>query len=231
MKLGYLIAFVAGGAIGTSLTFCLSKRHFEKRKAIELEAYKEYYDKRLGKTEKPEEKCEEAEPGFTDGDASKVVNSYLPEATDVIAHDDNSAEAKEIREAANYLEKIGIEQEEKVSKKRGKTKKEKPYLITPEAFTGDDDTMYKDNYQHLTLEYYEGDDMVCESTTNEVFANTGRWLGYTWKNHFGDEDYDYGPNEVFIRNDEIGVDYEIVRDPGYYSEIVLGLYQDKDEEE
>lgn len=228
MKLGYLIAFVAGGAIGTSLTFCLSKRHFEKRKAVELEAYKEYYDKKLGKAEVLDTAPDE-EP--TDSDASAVINSYSPEGANVIEHDDDSDEAKEIREAANYLEKIGIEQEEKVSKKRGKTKKEKPYLITPEAFTGDDDTMYKDNYQHLTLEYYEGDDMVCESTTNEVFANTGRWLGYTWKNHFGDEDYDYGPNEVFIRNDEIGVDYEIVRDPGYYSEIVLGLYQDKDEEE
>ena len=228
MKLGYLIAFVAGGAIGTSLTFCLSKRHFEKRKAVELEAYKEYYDKKLGKAETFDTAPDE-EP--TNSDASAVINSYSPEGADVIEHHDNSDEAKEIREAANYLEKIGIEQEEKVSKKRGKAKKEKPYLITPEAFTGDDDTMYKDNYQHLTLEYYEGDDMVCESSTNEVFANTGRWLGYTWKNHFGDEDYDYGPNEVFIRNDEIGVDYEIVRDPGYYSEIVLGLYQDKDEEE
>lgn len=228
MKLGYLIAFVAGGAIGTSLTFCLSKRHFEKRKAVELEAYKEYYDKKLEKAEvfdtAPDKEA-------TNSDESTIINSYSPEGADVIENDDNSDEAKEIREAANYLEKIGIEQEEKVSKKRGRAKKEKPYLITPEAFTGDDDTMYRDNYQHLTLEYYEGDDMVCESTTNEVFANTGRWLGYTWKNHFGDEDFDYGPNEVFIRNDEIGVDYEIVRDPGYYSEIVLGLYQDKDEEE
>lgn len=231
MKIGYVIAFLAGGAIGTSLTFCLSKRHFEKRKAIELEAYKEYYDKRLDKTKIAEEKCETSESTSTDVDANTIINSYSPDGVDVIGNDDNSDEANEIREAANYLEKIGIEQEEKVSKKRGKSKKEKPYLITPEAFTGDDDTMYKDNYQHLTLEYYEGDDMVCESTTNEVFANTGRWLGYTWKNHFGDEDYDYGPNEVFIRNDEIGVDYEIVRDPGYYSEIVLGLYQDKDEEE
>lgn len=228
MKLGYLIAFVAGGAIGTSLTFCLSKRHFEKRKAVELEAYKEYYDKKLEKAEVLDTAPDE-EP--TNSDASTVINSYSPKGADIIEHDDDSDEAKEIREAANYLEKIGIEQEEKVSKKRGKAKKEKPYLITPEAFTGDDDSMYKDNYQHLTLEYYEGDDMVCESTTNEVFANTGRWLGYTWKNHFGDEDFDYGPNEVFIRNDEIGVDYEIVRDPGYYSEIVLGLYQDKDEEE
>lgn len=234
MKIGYLVSFLVGGAIGTSLTLYFSNKHFEKRKAIELEGYKEYYDKKLAKTEKADEICTDHDAESNDADEGTFINPYTGEELKAIAEvnaEIESEEEKEIREAADYLEKIGVAQEEKVSKKRSKkTKKDKPYLITPEAYNGDDDTMYKDDYQHLTLDYYEGDDMVCESSTNEVFANTGRWLGYTWKNHFGDDEYEYGPNEVYIRNDELRCDYEIVRDSGYYSEAVLGIAPEIEEE-
>ena len=232
MKIGYLISFVAGGAIGTAVTFFVSQKHFEKRKQIELDAYKEYYDSKLEKTEINKEIRPE-----TDGDSDlKIEDSqYESRTLETIEPDDTSVEADVIREAANALVAEQIAEEEKVSKKRGKKKEKlKPYLITAEAYNGEDEILYKHDYQHITLDYYEGDDIVCASASNEVFANTGRWLGYIWKNHFGDQDYEYGPDEVFIRNDEIKVDYEIIRDEGYYSQEVLGIkpdFEDYDDNE
>lgn len=224
MKIGYIISFLVGGAVGTSLTFYISKKYFEKKKEVELNAYKEFYEGKLEKVEA----CDTAPD-------EEPTESYSSTDHDVIEPTDITEEAEAIRDAAKYLEKSAIEEENKINKKRNKKKeKVKPYLITPEAYNGDDEMQFRHDYQHLTLDYYEGDDILCESSTNEVFGNTGRWLGYTWKNHFGDEDYGYDDNSIFIRNDEIHVDYEIVRDEGYYSEQVLGIipdFSDIDEEE
>lgn len=220
MKIGYIISFLTGGAIGTAVTFYLSKKHFEMREEMELNAYKEYYDSKIH-SKKPEPSEE------NDG-------NYASDAPDVIENSDVSEEAKAIRDAADYLVKTSIQEEEKVSKKKNKKKEKlKPYLITQEAFNGEDEQQYREDYKHLTLDYYEGDDIVCESTTNQVFGDTGRWLGYIWKNHFGDEELGYDDLSVYIRNDEIKVDYEIVRDEGFYSEEVLGIvpdYEDNNEE-
>lgn len=229
MKLGYVISFMVGGALSTSLTLYFSKRYYDKKHTIELAACKEYYDEKVRQldadTKKEEHNSETNTVSATDDDSAIDINA-TPIGNDNSVKEAITEEEKIIQDAADYLERAGLAKEEKPSKRSKKAKKEKPYLITPEAFNGDDDVMYRDEYKHITLDYYEGDDMVCESSTNEVFANTGRWLGYVWKNHFGDEEYEYGPNEVYIRNDELKVDYEVVRDPGYYSEQVLGIVPD-----
>lgn len=227
MRLSNIISFVAGGAVGTAITFYLSKSYFEKKKDVEISAYKEYYDAKLETPKINKEIINDSESETDDAD-------YESDSKNVIEPSDISSEAKAIREAADYLVKTEIEEEEKAyKKKRGKKEKLKPYLITPEAYNGEDEQQYREDYKHLTLDYYEGDDIVCESSTNQVFGDTGRWLGYIWKNHFGDEELGYDDLSVYIRNDEIKVDYEIVRDEGYYSEEVLGIlpdYEDTDGE-
>lgn len=225
MKIGYVISFLVGGAIGTGLTYYFSHKHFESRRDKEVSALKEFYEKK--ETKKSEEtKCHTITESETD--------SYESDSITEVDDNDTSDEAQIIRDAARFLEEANIAADETAEKRKRNSKKapkKKPYLITPEAYNGDDDTQYRDDYKHLTLDYYEGDDIVCESTTNEIFNNTGRWLGYVWKNHFGDEDLGYDNMSVFIRNDETKVDYEIVRDSGYYSEAVLGIYPDDKEED
>ena len=122
-------------------------------------------------------------------------------------------EDEAVREAAEYMRKVYDENPIQY----------KPHLITLDAFCGDDGIHYKSDYQHISLDYYAGDDVLASMDTNEPVNNIGEIVGYDWKLHFGDEEYGNDEDCVYIRNDERRCDYEIIRDKGYYCQIILGI--------
>ena len=83
---------------------------------------------------------------------------------------------------------------------------DKPYVISPDEF-GDSD------YEIISLTYYA--DKVLTDETGDIVDDVEDLVGYDSLNHFGE----YEEDSVFVRNDALSTDYEILLDPRNYSDI------------
>lgn len=84
---------------------------------------------------------------------------------------------------------------------------EKPYVISPEEF-GD----YED-YERISLTYYT--DEVLTDENDEIVDNIDEVVGSDSLNHFGE----YEDDSVFVRNDRLKCDYEILLDHRKYRDL------------
>lgn len=80
------------------------------------------------------------------------------------------------------------------------------HIISPEEF-GDSD------YPCISLMYHT--DGVVSNDNGKIVTNVEELIGNDFMNHFGEYEYD----SVFVRNDDMEIDYEILRDYKGYSEI------------
>ncbi len=85
-------------------------------------------------------------------------------------------------------------------------KDEKPYVISPEEF-GE-----MDSYDTISLTYYDND--ILTDDHNEVLENRDELVGKDFMKHFGE----YEDDCVFIRNDEMKADYEILMEHRRYGD-------------
>lgn len=81
-----------------------------------------------------------------------------------------------------------------------------PYVIIPEEFD-------ENGYETVTLFYYE--DGVLATTDDEVIANVDELIGEDSLTHFGE----YEEDSVFVRNDNLKTDFEILKDRRRFSEV------------
>ena len=100
------------------------------------------------------------------------------------------------------------------------SKDQRPYVITPDEFGDHDD------YDTQTLIYYE--DGVLADYDGEVIENVGETVGADSLTHFDEDEND--PDTVYVRNDILKYDYEILRDPGKFSEVIRADNSDDTEE-
>lgn len=84
---------------------------------------------------------------------------------------------------------------------------ETPYVISPEEF-GE-----FDGYEKISLTYYADDVLVDEN--DEIVDNVDAVVGEESLTHFGE----YEDDSVFVRNDSLKSDYEILLDYRKYSEV------------
>lgn len=82
-----------------------------------------------------------------------------------------------------------------------------PYVIVPEEFD-------ENGYETVTLFYYE-DGVVATADTNEVVTNIDELIGEDSLTHFGE----YEEDSVFVRNDNLKTDFEILKDRRRFSEV------------
>lgn len=81
-----------------------------------------------------------------------------------------------------------------------------PYVISREKYAYDEEGHY---YSKITLYYYP-DDRVLLDDDEEPIADVARHVGWRNLSRFGDESGD--PGVVFVRNDKLESDFEIVRE-------------------
>jgi hypothetical protein len=230
MKILPVITGVIGAAIGSGVTWFLTNRYWLEKSTKELESYKEYFDKRLSELEAKSDFqvsgddasntdfCEPKSQLLSNIDGQKPPYKTEPISYSSIISKHYNVDLTE--EEEDELEELREKEEEKI---RENPIKEKPYVIHMDAYTGDDEIHYKEDYQHITLDYFAGDDVLCANDGNERVDNFFDVVGWDWKNHFGDEKYGCDENCVYVRNDQRRADYEIVRDKGYYCMIILGV--------
>lgn len=79
-----------------------------------------------------------------------------------------------------------------------------------------------DDYQVVTVTYYEGDDVVCDERDSVIDEEErNRLIGEQNLNRFGHGSND--PNVVYVRNDSLQLIYEVCKSPNSYAEEVHGF--------
>ena len=83
-----------------------------------------------------------------------------------------------------------------------------PYIISPEEFGAFDD------YETISLTYYE--DQILADDDDELVDDIEDIVGFDSLTHFGE----YEDDSVFVRNDRLKCDYEILMDHRKYSDVI-----------
>lgn len=89
-----------------------------------------------------------------------------------------------------------------------------PYVISPEAFANE-----HSDFAKITMLYYEENEVLEYEEYNQEagddhFADIGSVIGFDAINHFGE----YEEDAVFVRNEALGNDYEVILMHGPYDE-------------
>lgn len=231
----FILGTVIGGAIGSALTYYFTKRVYLERSNNEIKAYKDYVKSKQEKTEHNDIPVNDTDDISPVDEMHKNLRKIIKENgySDAMSVDEAKETGdEELIEAAEAVEKM-ISDDIAISTY-------KPTLINQDIYTGEDEFGYKDTYSHITLDWYAGDSVLCYQSHGEILGipfeagdvveNVYRLVGDEWKHHFGDKDYNNDEDCVYVRNSDYKCDFEIIRDPGKYREIMEGEYDDISEE-
>ena len=154
-----------------------------------------------------QKEIESVREAFEANETKEVAKEEVVEDLEEPDESEKDAELKQYKATlmgAGYL----AEHDELLNKEEVYDNMDRPYVISPDDY-GDPDV----GYDTESLDYFEGDGVLTDSF-GEVIENVDELVGADFANHFGD----YEKDSVFIRNDEMEVDYEILRDYRSYSE-------------
>lgn len=123
-----------------------------------------------------------------------------------------SEEKPDISEYAARLEREGYTNYSNASagekKEEQETMEMKPYVISPDEFGEFED------YERISLSYYA--DHILADEDDEKVEDVDNVVGLESLAHFGE----YEDDSVFVRNDRLKCDYEILLDQRTYSDVI-----------
>lgn len=175
--------FVSGAAIGSALTYLLLKNKYAKIAQEEIDSVKSIFAKKEAKVE--EKKSNETTVSAT---VQRIYSNYGGEVPDIYGTTEDQDNEKE---SVYFDGSRPVIPEEK----------EKPYVIPPEDFGEFDD------YEQITLNFNQ-DSMLLTDELGELVDNPDEIVGKDFYYHFGE----YEDDSVYVRNDKMRCDYEILLD-------------------
>lgn len=196
-----VLIFVLGAAAGSLATWKLIEKKYKDIAQEEIDSVKDTFSK-MKKNEYPD-KLEDYPDfeEFDDSDDSYDSDDEEPKSEQKIDRNNKP----DIVEYAKILSETGYtnyaERQDKKEKKGVEpVEDERPYVISPDEF-GE-----KDGYENVTLTYYA--DGVLTDYFDNVISNIDEVVGFDSLDHFGE----YEDDAVFVRNEKMETDYEILRD-------------------
>lgn len=129
------------------------------------------------------------------------------EDTEVRIKADNAKEKPSVIEYAARLREQGYTNYSDMVDEKPETV-DKPYVIAPEEF-GD-----LDGYETISLTYYA--DQILADDNDVIVDDVEDVVGFDSLNSFGE----YEDDSVFVRNDRLKCDYEILLDQRKYSSVI-----------
>lgn len=144
--------------------------------------------------------------GFTEG--MRMYQEEYSMGTETLSSDDEELEESE--EVVSIFSKNNDDwnQEEEESARTN----QEPYVLHKDEFWREE---Y--GYDQLTLTYYAGDDILVDQEETPIYNHNSLMGPLTFGHGSNDQ------NVVYIRNDKLKAEYEILRDRGHYAIEVLGL--------
>lgn len=95
--------------------------------------------------------------------------------------------------------------------------REKPYIIGVQGYMDDPAFSHHSKY---TVTYWEDDNTLMDDK-NAIVPDIAGSIGLEALTHFGQDSDD--PSIVYVRNEKLGVDFEVILDSRSYTEEVLGI--------
>lgn len=188
-----IFAFLFGAAAGSVATWFVMKDYYEKRERESIESVKEVF----GKAFKPKPDEDAADPGVPKTSVSEKEPVDITEYAKILSKE----------QYVNYSNSAMPEDPEKTEE----VEQTKPYIVAPEQFQEDED------YTVISLTYFKDgvltDDNLAIMSDEDVESSIGSREVLT---HFGE----YEDDSVYVRNERLKVEYEILRDQRTYAEVV-----------
>lgn len=196
-KLGTVIAFLAGTAIGGMAAWRVANERYAKISEEDILSVKEAFRNR---EQKLKDEIEELK--------SKLeVTECLEEEEKVPSTILSTNEHQDKGDINEYVRMVNRTKYAHTSVPQKEDHSvEAPYVISPEEF-GE-----MDGYTQISLTYFEDDDIL--SDENGVIIDDPEEIVGDALNHFGD----YEEDSVFVRSDPKRCDYEILKNLRSYSE-------------
>ena len=141
------------------------------------------------------------EAEFTENTEARIKANNAKEKLSVIEY------AARLREQG-YTNYSNLADEKPEEVKETPMTVDKPYVIAPEEF-GD-----LDDYETISLTYYA--DQILADDNDVIVDEVEDVVGFDSLNSFGEYEYD----SVFVRNDRLKCDYEILLDQRKYSSVI-----------
>jgi hypothetical protein len=201
------LAFIFGAAAGSIATWQLVKKRYQQIADDEIESVKEAFTRRVNEIEE-----------LADEQVRHVLGNS--EDSDEIEAEGKAAQA---RNKADIATVASISQKKKYTDySKYSNKGDKEVVMTDEPEEDEDDNGIRiitpDEFgemgnEKITLFYWA--DEVLSYEDGDIPKNISDLVGDEFPDHFGE----YEEDSVFVRNEEIGVDYEILLDTRKYSKV------------
>lgn len=201
------ISVVAGFAAGAVAGYFFAKNQLEKHYTDlaneEIREAKEYYETEVDR------KTPSAEAN--DG-RERIFYHTLQEYQGANPVQTPQTEAQQVLK--NIFRTPPPEPDPDFAAERAARTPDRPYIISAPEYLGNDT-----NYSQESLVWYMGDQMLIDDQDDPLDDPEGAvGLGNLQFGRWSDD-----ANVVYVRNDHLLLDFEIIRHEGKYSEIVLGL--------
>lgn len=202
-----LFIFVSGIAIGTAISGIYFKKKYEKISNEEINSMRDDLRYMMKVNEHNSQVLEEAQEEFEKNkaefeEAKKKAKNIISNNSYYSDEEENDDDDDEDNEYYIYEEESEEEEE------KPKNMARRPYIITPSQF-GE-----IINYDTITVKWFK--DHILTDDCDEMIDDPDDCIGWESLNHFGEFEDDC----VYVRNDRLKADYEILREPGTYEELL-----------
>lgn len=214
-----VVGVLAGLIGGVAAYFVADKRlktKYEQIAAKEIAEAKEFYSALNKKDDfsTPEKAVGKLIPGQTEEEALDSLRSYQGEDEEESEESDEEAEEVEDEDINVFFEHSVDEnfiiEDEMMNRTPGV-----PYVISEQEFMENEN-----EFSQVTITYYEGDGTLADDRDQEIpFADP--IVGEENLQRFGHGSGD--DRIVYIRNERLSSDFEVIRSDGKYAHEVLGL--------
>lgn len=195
-----IFAFLLGAGAGAAISYYLTAAKYEQILQDEIESAKEYYRNKYGASDDVEsDSGNDAEGSESSDDSIGDSKPDLQEYAERIKREGYTDYAAISGE--NPADKLGDLKEEEEQDMN------EPYIITEDQFNDE-----HDDYEKLSMSYYANG--VLTDDYDEPVEDPDRVVGMGALNAFGDA----GVDSVYVRNNVLKCDYEILRDQRKYEE-------------
>jgi hypothetical protein len=184
--------FIFGAAVGSVVTWQYTKKKYEQIAQEEIDSVKETFSK-----------LKEVKNKDNESDENNNVRTIVERAKDKPSIVEYAAKLRK-QGYINYSNTDSLFEEEVDENMIN----DKPYVISPDEFGELDD------YDTISLTYYA--DQVLVDEDDELVEDIEETVGFESLNAFGE----YEDDSVFVRNDRLKCDYEILLDQRKYSDVI-----------
>lgn len=205
--LNKVIIFAAGAVIGSLVAWKLTKTKYEKIMIEEEQSLREYYNKKVK---------------IIEDTATDLHDSYQHREDELRKNleEKNDKEQETVQDTNEVDNKVFFDryteilngytsslEEQHLNENTNENTNDKPYVVSPDEF-GD-----ADDYDIITLNYYA--DGVVADDWNDPIEDIGATIGEDFASHYGE----YEEDVVYVRNDRLKVEYEILRSNQRYEDM------------